>query len=89
VGEVEEGQTWLPVIGKSLAFLCLKSAQMDGKSMLEKAVFLQGLGLNRADAAGILGTSSASLAELQRQAKKRKAGAKSRGKSSSSKASKR
>lgn len=67
-----DGSNWLPVIARSLAYLCLKQARLDDKPMLDRAKFLNGLGLPRSEAAGLLGTTPASLAELQRQANKRK-----------------
>ena len=61
------------VIGRSLAFLCLQSTPlMKEGTVLQKAQFLSGLGLNFDDAAGMLGSSTASLNELARVARKGK-----------------
>jgi hypothetical protein len=68
--------TWLPVIGKALAYLCLNTAQEKSpekyKHLLKRVKFLQGLGLTRADAAGAAGSSAKSVAELQSRARRRK-----------------
>jgi DNA-directed RNA polymerase specialized sigma24 family protein len=47
----------------------MHNAEMNGKTIAEKARFLQGLGLEVSDAAEMLGTSTASVKELLRQAK--------------------
>jgi hypothetical protein len=74
------------VIGRSLAFLCMQSTAAKEGTLLQKADFLSGLGLDYEDAAQMLGTSSASLKELARQAKKSKGV--SRGKQRNAKRSK-
>jgi hypothetical protein len=66
------------VIGRSLAFLCLQSTPAKDGTLLEKARFLSGLGLPYGDAAGILGSTEASLKELERQAKKPKGATRAR-----------
>lgn len=65
--EPKEYATWLPVIGKALAYLCLAKA-MDTeagaekyKSILAKTKFLQGLGLPEKDAAFASGSTSESV----------------------------
>jgi hypothetical protein len=67
---------WLPVIGKALAYLCLSAAEEKQpdkyKQVLQRVKFLQGLGLNQADAAGAAGSSAASVAELHSRARKKK-----------------
>ena len=65
---------WLPIIGRALAFLCLHSAKKTDQTIAEQALFLENLGLERKDVATMLGTSSASIAELLRQAKNKKRG---------------
>lgn len=75
--------TWLPVIGKALAYLCLaQAAKSDPKrvnGVLPKVRFLTDLGLPQADAAEAAGSTAASVTELLRRgkqvAKKGKAGA--------------
>lgn len=77
-GAVEK--VWLPVIGRALAYICMHNANLGGKTIAEKAQFLQGLGLDVNDAAEMLGTSAASVKELLRVAKnKGKKGAKKSG----------
>jgi hypothetical protein len=70
--------TWLPVIGKALAYLCLQEAQKrePGKfdTVLKRVKFLQGLGLSQADAAHAAGSSAASVQVLHSQAKSKKGG---------------
>jgi hypothetical protein len=63
---------WLAVIGRALAYLCMKSAAGEGQSLQQNAKFLEGLGLSRADTAAMLGTTSASITELHRQARNKK-----------------
>jgi hypothetical protein len=46
-------------------------AEMGDKAMAERAKFLEGLGLKRNDVAEMLGTSSASITEQYRQAKRK------------------
>jgi hypothetical protein len=68
---------WLPVIGKSLAYLSMQAArrtdasQLD--SVLKKVAFFEGLGLSRENAAIAAGSSSDSVRVLQRRTKTRKA----------------
>lgn len=61
---------WLAVIGRALAFLCLGQADLRDKKISEQARFLEGLGIPRKDVASMLGTTSASVTELLRLAKK-------------------
>lgn len=78
--------TWLPVIGRSLAYLCLDIARRREpdkfKEVLDKVKFLEGLGLPQADAAEAAG----STAESVRVAKYNKSRANKSGKQSSKKA---
>ncbi|MGB8226362.1 MAG: hypothetical protein WCE45_05785 [Sedimentisphaerales bacterium] len=66
---------WLPVIGKALAYLCMKYAEQEGKlrSTLERVEFLEGLGLTGADAAKVAGSTKASVDELRRLVRNKKA----------------
>ena len=66
---------WLPVIGRALAYLCTKEAERTKKfeSVLARVDFLEALGLPIADAAGTAGSSKASVDELRRQQRNRKA----------------
>jgi hypothetical protein len=68
---------WLPVIGKSLAYLCMQTARGTDASkldsVLKRVAFLEGLGLSRDDAANAAGSSSDSVRVLQRRSGTRKA----------------
>ena len=81
-----EYATWLPVIGRSLAYLCLDAARKREpdkyKEVLDKVSFLEGLGLPQADAAEAAG----STAESVRVARYNKSKANKSGKKSSKKA---
>ena len=65
--------TWLPVIGKALAYLCLQEAQRKEPekfdSVLKRVKFLEGLGLSRNHAAEAAGSSPASVRVLRRLTK--------------------
>jgi hypothetical protein len=65
---------WTPVVGKALAFLCLHYADMRDKRVGEQAEFLSRLGVPRAAAAELLGTSDESLRVLASQRVKRGSG---------------
>lgn len=71
---------WLPIIGKALCYMCMHAAQIENKTVLQKVKFLENLGLSRAQAAQVAGSSAASVSELRRRANKRKP---SRGKAKS------
>ena len=74
----DQQSDWVAVIGRSLAFLCLSEADLRDKDLAQQADLLQALGLSRADAARVLGTSADSLRVLQSRARSSKR--KSRGK---------
>lgn len=67
---------WLAVIGKSLAYICLKQAEKAEPTkmagVVAKVNFLKGLGLSQNSAAEAVGSSPASVAEMLRQARNRK-----------------
>jgi hypothetical protein len=65
---------WQAVIGRSLAYLALHRAELGNSDMGEQAVFLEGLGLVRADVAAMLNTSANSLAVLIGRKKGRRRG---------------
>jgi hypothetical protein len=50
-------QQWVPVVGRSLAYLCLNAGDLRDKNLAEKAAFLEALGIERKEAAGMLGTT--------------------------------
>jgi hypothetical protein len=68
------GDVWLSVIGKALAYLCVNHvAQNDPDrvgSLLDKVKFLEGIGVPKGDAALILGSTAASVATLKSRKKK-------------------
>ena len=68
----------MPVIGRTLAYLCMKEAERNKKfdSVLDRVDFLEALGLPPADAASAAGSSKASVDELRRQQRNRKANGK-------------
>jgi hypothetical protein len=63
--ETNEYATWLPVIGRSLAYLCLDTARQREpdkyKEVLNKVKFLEGLGLPPRDAAEAAGSTAESV----------------------------
>jgi hypothetical protein len=72
----EETVDWSGVIARCLAYLCLKNSEVSGATILERAKFLEKLGLPVDDQAAMLGSTSDSLKALARQARakaKRKA----------------
>jgi hypothetical protein len=78
VPDQEDAQaTWLPVIGRCLAYLCLQEAQSKNPerfdSVLKRVRFLETLGLSRSHAAQAAGSSPESVRELHRLAKKGRA----------------
>lgn len=62
---------WTEVGAKCLCFIALQQSEAKNGTMLDRANFLASLGLSRADRAAILGTTGRSLAELERQSRKR------------------
>jgi len=66
--------TWLAVIGRTLAYLCMKAAEKEGKfkTTIDRVSFLEGLGLTSTDAAVVAGSTKASVDELRRQARQKK-----------------
>lgn len=69
-----QNNEWLAVIARSLAFLCLAQADLRSEDLATQGLFLEKLGVSRKEAAGLLGTSYASLTELIRLAAKKKGG---------------
>jgi hypothetical protein len=76
--------TWLPVIGRSLASLCLDVALKRDpnkyKEVLAKVNFLKGLGLPESDAAHAAGSTAASVQVMRSRKKSRNANGKKAGK---------
>ncbi len=67
----ESEQLWLPVVARSLARISMHLAEVDKKTISERAVFLESLGLDKKEIASMLGSSPASIAELLRQRSKK------------------
>lgn len=67
----DEEREWLAVIGRSLAFLCLASADLRDKDLADQARFLEGLGLSRKDCALLLDTTENSIAVVLSRKKRR------------------
>jgi hypothetical protein len=71
----DANEVWLPVIGRALAFLCLKQAQQlrpeDFFNVLDKVKFLTDLGLPEKDAAYGAGSNPSSVQVLKSQKKAR------------------
>jgi hypothetical protein len=65
---------WLSVIGKALAYLCVQHvAENDPErvgNLLAKVKFLEGIGVPKADAALILGSSANSISVLESRKKR-------------------
>jgi hypothetical protein len=66
-------EIWLPVIGRALAYLCLKQAEQkkpeDFSNVLDKVKFLTELGLPEADAAYGAGSNPRSVQVMRSQKK--------------------
>jgi hypothetical protein len=89
--ESKEYATWLPVIGRSLAYLCLSKA-MEGaagaekyKTILAKVTFMEGLGLPHKDAAEAAGSTSESVRVAKFNKTKARNGTPKKGKARGSK----
>ena len=59
-----DDQNWTAVIARCLAYLCLQKSAIKDKSTLEKAEFLERLGLPLQDQADVIGSSLNSLQVL-------------------------
>jgi hypothetical protein len=77
--KVANEDVWLSVIGRSLAYLCLEQAKkLEPKkfdTVRKKVDFLLDMGLPKDDAAYVAGSNPASVAELARQQRAKKGGA--------------
>lgn len=73
-----DASSWLPVIGKSLAYLCLAKAMEREpdkyKEVLDKVKFLQGIGLSASDAAEAAGSTAHFVSVMQSRRKRVKNG---------------
>jgi hypothetical protein len=70
----ESESQWLEVIGKALAYLCVQQvAQNEPErvgNLLAKVKFLEGIGMPKADAALLLGSTANSVAVLESRKKR-------------------
>lgn len=77
--EKSTADTWLPVIGNALAYLCLEKHSEknpeDTDTVLKKVKFLTGLGVPSKDAAEAVGSSVQSVRVMTRRRKGAKRGA--------------
>jgi hypothetical protein len=62
----------MAVTARALAFLCVRQAQVESETLLDKATFLERFGIPLGEAATILGTTQKSLTEMERQQKTRR-----------------
>lgn len=81
MSDVEDASViWLPVIGRSLAYLCLANALLsrpnDFANILNKVKFLTDLGLPEADAAYTAGSNPESVRVMRAKKKGAKRGPK-------------
>lgn len=72
-------QKWIPVVARSLAYLCVQVGELKDKSLADKAAFLEAAGVDREDVAGMLGTTYGSISVLLSKAKRKKKGEKQSG----------
>jgi hypothetical protein len=66
---------WIAVSARAQAYQALHLAQLADKPLVERATFLMTLGLSRAEAAGLLGSTDDSLRVQMARAKKKASGA--------------
>ena len=69
-------QQWLPIIGKSLAYLCVQAGELKDKTLADKATFLEAVGIERKTVAAMLGTTYGTITETLSKIKRSKKGAK-------------
>jgi hypothetical protein len=72
VADQEIYQKWIPVIARSLAYLCVQVGELKDKGLTEKAAFLEAAGVDRKDVAEMLGTTYGSISEMLSKAKRGK-----------------
>lgn len=69
-------QKWIPVIARSLAYLCVQVGELKDKGLKEKAAFLEAAGVDRKDVAEMLATTYGSITETLSKAKRERKGGK-------------
>lgn len=74
MADTGDDQNWQAVGARALAYLALHQAGLREKDLATQGQFLKTLGLSRRDAASLLGTTPASLAELTRRTRKKRKG---------------
>lgn len=80
MSDQETYEKWIPVIARSLAYLCVQVGELKDKGLTEKAAFLEAAGVDRKDVAAMLGTTYGSISEMLSKAKRSKKGGKKNGK---------
>src|SRR5690242_2834587 len=63
---------WVPVIARSLAYLCTQVGELKDRPLGDKAAFLEAAGIDRKDVAAMLGTTYASVTETLSRVKRTK-----------------
>lgn len=79
LGGIELLGAWVPVIGRALCYLCLKTAGLLEKGIADQAELLEKLGLGNQDIAALTASTPQSVGELLRRRKKGAAKAKGKG----------
>lgn len=77
---------WVPVIGRSLAYLSLHASETKDRNLAEKATFLEALGIERREVAPMLGTPYGSITETLSKMKRTRKGGKTSGRKAGRKA---
>lgn len=72
MAQESERQDWLGVIARALSYLCVQNTSLKDKTIAQKAVFLDAVGLGKHEIAAMLESTPASVAELIRQSKSAK-----------------
>lgn len=74
MSDQEVYQKWIPVIARSLAYLCVQVGELKDKGLTEQAAFLEAAGVDRKDVAAMLGTTYGSISVLLSNVKRGKKG---------------
>lgn len=77
--EADSVHQWLPIIGRSLAYLCVQAGELKEKSLADKAAFLESVGIERKTVAAMLGTTYGTITETLSKIKRSKKGARKNG----------
>ncbi len=68
----EQPVDWTGVIGRCLAYWCLKNSEHADSALLQQAKFLEQMGIPPSEGAAVLGTTRESLRVLGHHARKKK-----------------